>query len=330
MKLILVVDPHVTKQNLEESAKLLPWIREIKDKYKADRIIFLGDQYDDFGIVHTEVMNFWLEQFSLHAWEDIALIGNHDEDAKGATSAMSAHAKQVTVVGKKPFIIDNCAFIGYIRSNDLFIQTVNELPTYINIVFCHAEFDGAQFEGGFFTKHGIDLKQMRSDLIFVSGHIHKQSQFANVFYGGTARWSIRSDANVPKGIWYMDTVTGHKEMIPTPKEIALPYIKITVTEGMDFSGLLKTIPLSGRTYLDFQGSQSFIDESFALLAKLGLHDIKTRSFPDREGQVRIVSEAEGLSQAFYKYAKHFLDANNVDPIIAEQVLLKLTQAVGEL
>jgi DNA repair exonuclease SbcCD nuclease subunit len=330
MKLILVVDPHVTKSNLEESVKLTQWVRERKSKYNADRIVWLGDQYDDFGIVHTEVLNFWIDEFQKGSITDVALIGNHDEDAKGSTSAMLAHKHQLVVAGKIPVIIEDCAFIGYIRDNDLFIKTVNELPKNIRYVFCHAEFDGAQFEGGFYTTHGIDLTKLPSHIQFISGHIHKGSQYANVLYPGTARWTIRSDANTPKGIMFFDTSNGVKEMIPTPKEIALPYIKITITPDMDLEQILSQIPISERTYLDFKGPQQFIDASYEILMKKGCHAIKTRSFPDREDQVQIVSESEGMSQAFYKFANHFLETNAIDTTIKERVLNKLKESVGEL
>jgi hypothetical protein len=328
MKLVLVGDPHVMKSNFEETARLFNWVRNTKAVYKADHIVFLGDQYNDFGVMRTDVMNFLIEQLMPHSPLDIALIGNHDEDAQGATSAMAAHTHQLRVVGKTPLIIGDCAFVGYIRKNEDFIAMANSLPDNIKYCFCHAEFDGAQFEGGFYTTHGIDLAQLPKRIKFVSGHIHKHSEFDCVFYPGTARWSIRSDTNTAKGIWLFDTETGHKEMIPTPPEVAKPYIKLTVTEDMDLETITNTISMTERTYLDFQGPQSFIDSAYALLAKKGLNDVKTRSFPDREGQVQVVSEAEGLNTAFYKYANHFLA--NTDSEIARKVIGKLSEAVGEL
>jgi hypothetical protein len=330
MKLILVGDTHVTKTNFEETEKLLNWVRKMKVDYKADAILFLGDQYDDFGIMRTDVMNFWIRQFMVHSRLDMALIGNHDEDAQGIHSAMEAHAHQLQVVGKEPVIIGNCAFVGYIRKNEDFITMANSLPANITHCFCHAEFDGAQFEGGFFTTHGIPLDQLPKHIRFVSGHIHKHSEFGNVFYPGTARWTIRSDANTAKGIWYYDTDTSFGEMIKTPPDIAVPYVKLTITPNMNLLDILQTVSMTNRTYLDFQGPQSFIDESYELLAKHKITDVKTRAFPDREGQVQVVSEAEGLNKAFYKYANHYCETMKLDTEMTDKILTQLQSIVGEL
>jgi len=49
---------------------------------------------------------------------------------------------------------------------------------------CHQTFDGAKFSEGFYTTDGIDSSLIKTDLI-ISGHIHIEQRWANVYYPGT-------------------------------------------------------------------------------------------------------------------------------------------------
>ena len=326
MKFLAIGDTHITKSNLAESERLMDWILETEKQYKPDYTIFLGDQYDDFGIVHTEVLDFWKTQFTkFNSNTTIGLIGNHDEDSRGQTSAMAVHDHQIKVVGKTPLIIKNSAFVGFIRDNDKFIEMANDLPENITHCFCHAEFDGAQFEGGFFTTHGIDLTKLPKRITFVSGHIHRYMEYGNVFYGGTPRWGIRSDANTPKGIWLIDTETNIKTKIETPAKVATPYIQIKVTPnvGLEF---LKEIKLTDRVFLDFVGPQDWIKESLKELSKIdkaGL--VKLRTIPDRENVTHSIKESEGVDVAFNNYLGEVLAQEKLKKEVNDTVLKEIRE-----
>lgn len=312
MKLLLIGDYHVKKDNLEESKALMTWIKSIISSQGIHQTVFLGDQYNDFGVVRTEIAEFWYNTFAgFSPTHDIALVGNHDEDSSASSSAMTVHKDQINVVGKSVLHDpeNNLAFVGFIRDNEEFIKTILNAKAYnpnLKYVFCHAEFDGARFETGFYAPHGIDTTKLPQDVTFISGHIHVRSQFGNIVYVGTPRPLIKSDANQVKSITVFDTLTGKFDFIPVPTEIVTPYVHLTVDEAFDISQL-KKMELNDRTYLDVKGSPEFIKS----VAKIVKSDVNFRSFPTKEEMQKEVRESDGVGIALRKYFDKYCTENNI-------------------
>src|SRR5271168_2506390 len=90
---LYVGDMHVQKQNRQESVRLIQWIGQLSKKLGMP-IVFGGDQYDDHGIAHVEIIEFWVQSFEfLSEHPIVALVGNHDKNHEGDASAMTSHHK---------------------------------------------------------------------------------------------------------------------------------------------------------------------------------------------------------------------------------------------
>lgn len=331
MKYLPIGDPHAKKDNLDESKRLLDWIRPIAIANNL-RPIFLGDLFNDFGVVRTEVLEFWHNEFE-NNWaslDPIVLVGNHDEDTQGDTNALSVFSNRADIISKKPVRFERdkkCAYLGFIRDNAQFITEVNWIAANwpeVKYVFCHAEFDGALFETGFPSPHGIKLDELPKHITFISGHIHKRCQFANVIYVGTPRWLTKADANATKAICIFDSDTGTFEWIETPESVAKPFRSFEITPETDLSKI-KELKLDERSYVEVTGPQDFIK---AVLKKLP-DDAKVRSIPDKE-IVRTVKESDGLAVAFNRFFELYVQEHGLTADVAQDVRQQLMKSIGHV
>jgi DNA repair exonuclease SbcCD nuclease subunit len=213
----------------------------------------------------------------------------------------------------KPF-----GFMPFIRNNEQFTKLA--LAMYergVRTIFCHGEFDGAKYENGFYAPHGVDLKAFPSDLYFISGHIHAQQEFGNVWYPGTPRHLTRSDAGETKGIWFYETKTGRREFVPTPVEVAEPFQEFTLTPESTLRP--EQIPTSDRVFVDVRGPQEFVKATIKQLSP----NVRVRSFPDQKKAAVDIKESEGIPVAFVKYASKYFMENNVSLEVAKKVIEKV-------
>jgi DNA repair exonuclease SbcCD nuclease subunit len=162
------------------------------------------------------------------------------------------------------------AYLPYIHDNDEFIRIANELHQHSHTLICHATFDGAEYENGFYAPDGIDQYKLNYKCI-ISGHVHKQADLGKVWYPGTPRWLTSSDANEEKGIWIVEHTEsedpGFEATIRSTYNICMPIVNIQWTEGEPEP----TLPERANTSIELIGSSSFVNrgkELFKGKAKL--------------------------------------------------------------
>ena len=299
-------DMHVIKDNLDESVKFINWIislvKELQAKGKIVKLIFLGDQMNDFGVAKVEVVEFWDwaydELSKLLGREDIITVtGNHDRNSEGKCTALGVYKGKSIIVDKQPYLLNGeIAALSYIRSNDEFVkQALHMYSLGMRMIYCHAEFNMAEFEGGYFSPHGIDPKAFPQDLMFVSGHVHKkQSLGNNVFYGGTPRHLMKSDIGEVKGIHIYHQDTKQRVFIPTPEEVCEPFKLLEFKEG---DTIPKDIPNSPRIYVQFTGTKDWCNKIEAKLPP----SVKSRPvYTDIVADIK-VKESDGIPVSFQKY-----------------------------
>jgi DNA repair exonuclease SbcCD nuclease subunit len=316
MKYLFVGDPHVAKSNLEESQRLIDWIVSYTP---ADaRVVIAGDLYHDFGVVRVECEEFWHRNLPRLS-RPIVLTGNHDMNSDGSSSALTVHMEQCDVI-RAPTGIDGIGYMPFIRDNAKFIEAALALyQEDVRLIFCHAEFDQSQYENGFYAPHGIDASQLPADLKFISGHIHKQQDVANVWYPGTPRHLTRSDAGEHKGIWLIDTADRQglytRLYAPTPPTVCEPFVCITVTP--ETAGTLDKLKPSARLYVDLHGPKDFITKSLKKLPE----GARTRTFDTsaNTATAQTVKESDGVPIAFAKYLERYAVENSVNPATMEQI-----------
>jgi DNA repair exonuclease SbcCD nuclease subunit len=333
MIFIEVGDLHVKKDNIEESRKFIVWLKKLylekqKSSAKPIKLIFLGDQFNDFGVARVEVVEFWVWA-TMYLNSDIPsnniiyLVGNHDRNAEGTDSAMWAFQNNGLIVDKQEEIIgDKVAALGFIRDNKYFIEKVQLLvKNYgIKLIYCHAEFQGAQFESGSYAPHGIDLNQIPQGVMFRSGHFHKKQQFGPVKYVGTPRHLTKSDIGETKGIHiieFFDTVV-KEEFIPTPADVCEPFVEITINEGEK----IPKVEFTSKTYVNLVGSKQWCEK---MERKIPGGTKTYCTYTDVVKEIK-VKESDGIAVSFNK----FYAEQNIKPEIKDEVLKRILEACPNL
>lgn len=297
MRILCVGDVHARYQDLEDCASLMSYVWEVAGETDPDYVLFMGDQYNDHGVVDIRVQRFWLDQFHNRPQKVAALVGNHDQLGNGLTphtNAMQVHGHQIQVVGEVKFLGEGVAFAAH--GVDL---TQLNVTKNIKYLFCHHTFDGAQYENGFYAKGGIDPVKVPADHI-VSGHIHTPAMFGKVLYVGSPRWLTASDAEVgSRSLVLVDTDTGICQSFYT-NDVCSRIIRIVVTPETGNQPF--TADHKDRVLMDIHGPQAFVDEVAA--SWRGQPNTRVRTFPEQV-KVAELKESEGIGQSWGKHCDKY-------------------------
>ena len=204
MKYLLVGDPHVTVEELDDCQALLNHVLEVALKERPQYIVFLGDQHHTHAVARVEVLDFWdrnLKMLDDNRQAVIFLTGNHDRshNVNLKANTLVYDPALVSVVDDMQ-CLDGVAFVAWCPTNDEFLGKVGGFE---GTVICHQTFDGSRYENGFYAPGGIDANAMKAKNI-ISGHIHTPQEFGKVWYPGAPRWRTASDANTPRKIWMVE------------------------------------------------------------------------------------------------------------------------------
>jgi DNA repair exonuclease SbcCD nuclease subunit len=243
-------------------------------------------------------------------------IGNHDF---ANPQSMIPHSMtpfklvKNDVVDNPRFLEDlGCCAVPYYPDPVKFLEDINCLKTrypHIKTLICHQTFDGAQFSEGFYAKDAVNPVAVPFDNI-ISGHVHTQHAFGNVWYCGSPRWRTLSDANQDKFIYVVDFEPDGSYKIleristsPTCKKI----VKFTDQEGSptDF----RSIPANADVRIDIYGSADYISKKMVEhKASMGA---RCRSFPTKTKNAKL-SEADGIIESFNKFSNSFVPPKGTD------------------
>lgn len=305
MRMILVGDVHATADSLEECKKLIDFVSDKAKEEKADYIWFSGDQFHSHAIVHLEVMKFWRDAFvrlRSEGFHVIGLVGNHDRPGsnEAVSHAMMPYEHLITVVDEPTLIEGKTLHLPYMASNDEFVAACNEY-SHIPIVFCHQDFDGAQYENGFYSQNGVDSNLIPQRQV-ISGHIHMISEFDKVWYVGSPRWRTLSDANQDRAIWFVEIEDGQ---IAQRKAFSTTSVCTPIYSLVDTPDAPAEIPEGkAKVSVDIRGPVDYVTKRAAELAGKG---VRVRPLPDNN--VIRVKESDGIPTAFTKYAASFIPKN---------------------
>jgi DNA repair exonuclease SbcCD nuclease subunit len=329
MKRFLVVgDPHIKPEDLEEGQRLIDYILDIALDTKPSRIVLMGDLFHTHSIVHVEVMHFWQKAVERLAmlWPVVVLLGNHDgpHDMKDGVHALTALSMipGVQVVDKPQMLKctisyednDHIAFVPFMRHNDEFVAACNALAPLAKTIYCHQEFDGAKYDNGFYSKHGVQPEAIVQETV-ISGHIHTGQEFGKVWYVGAPRWMTASDANQDRYIWVIDHDEEGKIVARTSRKTDPACQRIVqVKDTPNAPADIQSMDPSWKVIVDIVGPAAWVKErKDAWRGKA-----RIRTFVE-EGKKVVVRESEGISTAFVKYLGGFQSPNGTPASVLEEL-----------
>lgn len=254
LKCLLVGDSHLKISILEDAKKYIEQLLTLIKENSYDQVILLGDQFDTFAIVRSEILSVWtsfFRQVSLTKTGIICLTGNHDmAGADGGTHPMEPfeHYENVKVV-QSPEAHQGIYFAPFYRDNAAFEKMAKDLPEG-SILFCHQSVDGCEFENGFYDPSGVSPDCMSHLSSVISGHIHRRQNIRNVWYPGTPFQHSFSDAGQNKFIHEINLAPSHYTIT---KEIVLDMPKFEV--------------IKADTPLDIRLPEPNLNTSYKIIAK---------------------------------------------------------------
>ncbi len=218
---------------------------------------------------------------------------------------MDIHRDQILVVDK-PMLVGQVGMLPFYRKNDVFVSEMNNLASSgAKYLFCHQEFNGCQYENGFYSPHGVDPTLIPESInLVLGGHIHKQQRFGKIWYPGTPRHLTKSDIGENKGIWHVNFSAGKEIKIDTPEEVSLPFVEVNVTP--DFKGDLSKL-CSPRTYVNVIGPSDFVKSVIKKIPE----GTKVRTLPQSEVVETTIKESEGIPKAFFNFSMEYANKNNL-------------------
>jgi hypothetical protein len=264
---LYIGDPHVQPDSISEYKKIFEWVAEEAKKSGTNNIVLLGDLFHNHNVIRMEVGHFWrsvfqklLKQFRLHVLigNHDMILGSHENSEMSALDSLKSKYTYTLNIADAPYSYGPLGFMSYQQDQELFKKHVNFFNSMgIKTIVCHQDFDGAQYENGFYSPHGIKLEDVNAELI-ISGHIHKRQRFGKLILPGTPRWMTSSDANEDKGIWLvthdMDTGSILSERFLPTSDILEPLVSIEIAEGEDIS----KIKMGNKTHIKLVGSSAWI------------------------------------------------------------------------
>lgn len=203
-KTLLVGDPHGKISNVKDFEQFLAQLLIIVGSGKYKKVIVLGDLFDSFAVIRSEIMAFW-SQFLISSGrysEVILIVGNHDMagESGGAHSLEPFKSFPNVKVVDTLTEIDGVYYMPFVRDNAAFEISIRSIPAGA-LLICHQSFNGAQFDNGFYDPHGADPSCVSQLAGVISGHVHKQQKVANIWYPGTPYQMTFSDAGETKGVF---------------------------------------------------------------------------------------------------------------------------------
>ena len=218
MRSLIIGDPHLKVSTLEDGKSFIDQTIKIIEDETPSQVILLGDLFNDFAVVRSEVLKLWTDFFlrTSKLTKVICLVGNHDmAGADGGTFPMEPFKAipNVTIVDHFQ-MIDSIYYMPFVRDNSEFESIVRSVPKD-SVLFCHQSFNGAQFENGFYDPTGADPECATHLAAVIPGHIHKRQILGNIFYPGTPFQHTFGDAGEKKTVvmldLYKNCYTIHKE-----------------------------------------------------------------------------------------------------------------------
>lgn len=320
---LVVGDPHVTPEELDDSEALLRLVAETAESRRVDMVTFMGDQHHTHDAVSVKVIEFWARWFKKLP-DTTCLVGNHDmvSPTEQYPHAMLAYP-YVRVIDSGRLVIaataadpGGFAAMPYFPDPAAFVTEAQRLHDEHGDfpLFCHQTFAGATFENGWKPEGAIDAAVLPQKHI-ISGHIHSpQAVSGKVFYVGAPRWRTRADAGVKRAL-ALFSINGDGiklvERIDTGGVCSrIHCLRDTPDTPVEMDRLFTAHDLQkDRIFVDVYGPISYTrPREMELKAGWG---VRTRGFPDRE-QKAIVSESEGIERGFARFGAAFRAPHGTD------------------
>lgn len=321
MKVLIIGDLHIKRSNLESSQALFGRVQKLMQDH--DITVHLGDLYHDHGIVHARTQKVVTDFFHLVNSKFYNIQGNHDITPDHENSSLYVHdVGNDNIVQVMEPLYDSgnkLLFIPYLGNPKQFVNILESYPD-AKIVFCHDDFNGAQFDNGFYAPSGIEPEMASRacpNATFIVGHIHKQQEFGRIWYPGTPRWLTKSDANQDKGLW---SITIDDGVIRSRDFISSSDICPSIIE-IDYDGTQQLPDIKGedKIFVNYSGDDKDIHKKLSQKYQNLTLRVMQKALNVEKLEV---SEIKGVTESIKNYIKGY-NSNTDKAALMEEIFNRI-------
>lgn len=325
MRYLLIGDPHIKNDviGFSDLETLTLQIQSLVSEKNIDYVIIMGDLFDTHEVVNLKVLQAWQRALvsiskrsssSSNNKKVYIIPGNHDAghnyNPNREYYTVPRYATidtEVECVNEVKILTHDDHRIGVIpfcRDKNVFINAVSALVNSgVKYILCHQEFNGSQYENGFYSSEGVDPSVVPDGIKIISGHIHSpQSLGESIVYTGASRWLTTNDANQDRSHLILDTETG---AIETVSSACSKIVSLIVNESNleEFNSKVKALSDNSRLSVIVIGTDKTIQE---LLHKVKLFtssllECKIRTKVINHNIDNKIKESEGVNQGLLTY-----------------------------
>lgn len=312
MRVLLIGDPHVTVEELDDCKRLLDLVDKVALAELPDIICFMGDQHHTHAVVRVEVLEFWTKWLCERKCQrDVfMLVGNHDRSndlgVEGHTLRYgNLYDDHGATIVATPEDWGPVRFMPWYPTAEEFVKAAGDRKALI----CHQTMQGSHYENGYPAKDGVAAELVPAKTI-ISGHLHTPQAFGKVWYPGAPRWRTASDANIDRALWLVDIDdTGaivSKRPFPT-NGVCRALYTFEDREGLgddtdtpEIAWMQQPLKLTVNIF----GSPVYVEDRTKHWKNL-FPGCRVNPFPTREAKHAGVRESDGVQVALKRYVEAY-------------------------
>lgn len=238
MRILCVGDVHLKETNKELVIQLLDKIAEWVVSKQIEKVIFLGDVYNQRSVVRTgqqRVLVQGMAKILRGGCSVDIVVGNHDYDSLETTDTHSLDVliwlfKQNSLRVYNQFTqVDDFVFIPYTKNIGGLCELLKNCSA--KFAFCHIPVSGFWLTPFHKETKGALPDWFRSFNRVYVGHFHVKQTEGKFVYPGSTFVNSFAEAGMRPSLVIADTETGHEECLDLKNEI--PELGLYIVEKID-------------------------------------------------------------------------------------------------
>jgi DNA repair exonuclease SbcCD nuclease subunit len=193
--------PNGMNSRLAEQEKVIDKVCEIADENHVDRIIFLGDLFNQLGetlpkVIYDSAYRI-VDKLRQHTKSLYLVVGNHDIH-RGINLFQPFKSIPEVVV------VDTVMDLAMENYHVVMVPWGSRLPhTKADLLLGHLPVIGAKTGLGFALTEGVTVSSFQPYTLSLLGHIHKRQMMNKVMYLGSVMQNNHGDSGEDKGVYLL-------------------------------------------------------------------------------------------------------------------------------
>ena len=239
----VISDMHIKESNGKLAQQLFAALIPLKEKYKIENVVLLGDVYNQRAIIRTELQRILVKGIAQLVQAGLTIdvvVGNHDYDS---LDNMKHHSLEVLSwlfsekvnVYSQNTLVGSDLFLPYSTDLEAIRTILVENKSVVKNVFCHLPITEFMFTATHKESKGALPEWFSHVQRVFAGHFHLQQTKDNIIYPGAVFVNSFAESDIVPHIIIYDNELDTVEYISVADLIVdLPMYHSIKIDSMDF------------------------------------------------------------------------------------------------